>query len=367
MNYLEFTAEDLLSDDSFLNYCMRTNEIDVQFWTNWLKVNPQKGPEVKKATELYNILNGNLLSQVEEDQKNFKSLFQQHILNSRSKEPSQVNPGRSFYRRIYMMAGIAAALAGAFFIIPWSAKNTASTDELSILYSQISQPGEKKFFQLPDGSQINLNSGSSIRIVKGFNEDTREILLEGEAYFEIAHNAKKPFIIHTKWMDVKVLGTVFNVKAYPADPEAETSLISGSIEVTLKNRNNKKVILRPHEKITLSTESGDPSRENELTPPTTTTPNKIAGMNIAPIDSNLNEISWMRNQLIFSNEIFERMAVELERNYNIAIVFEDEEIRHYRYTATFDKKTITQILEALKLSRSFNYTFENENKIIIRK
>lgn len=369
MNYIEYTPEDFLSDDSFLNYCMHKSKEDVQFWTNWLQQNPQKSSEVRKAKELYAILNGNLASQVQEDQQLFTTLFQQHLLTSQREYESKPGTRSVFVRRVlYTTLGAVAAVVVAFFIIPRYVQPSGPDDNNQTVYSHVSQPGEKKFFQLADGSQINLNSGSSIRIAKGFNEAKREIFLEGEAYFEIAHNAGKPFIIHTKWMDIKVLGTVFNVKAYPTDPEAETSLISGLVEVTLKSRNNKKVILKPREKITISIQSALQATEKPVTASDVrTAAYKISGLNIAPIDSSVAEISWMKNQVLFANESFDRIAVELERNYDIKIVFENEEVRNYRYTATFDKKTINQILEALKLSRSFNYEFEDGNKIIIRK
>jgi len=346
---------------------MHKNQNDVHFWTKWQEANPQKIPDVRKAKELYNILNGNLDLQVKEDQKIFKTLFQQHLsTNSSNRKVKEIVKTSSVYKSVYILIGVAAAIVGAFFIFPWSSENQGSNQNLPTLYSQVSQPGEKKFFQLPDGSQITLNSGSSIRVVKGFNNDRREILLEGEAYFEITHNPKKPFIIHTKMMDIKVLGTVFNVKAYPADPESETSLISGSVEITLKDRNNKKVILRPHEKITLSAEMDDPSAGNSVTHSDAKKLEKAPGVNISRLDSTVIETPWMRNQLLFANQSFERIAVELERNYNVRFEFEDNEIRNYRYTATFEKKTITQILEALKLSRSFDYKIMDGKTIVVK-
>ena len=80
-----------------------------------------------------------------------------------------------------------------------------------------------------------LNAGSTLTMAKDFNEQSREVTLEGEAFFDVSHNPGKPFIIHTTSMNVRVLGTVFNVKAYPADKLAETSLLKGSVEITLKN------------------------------------------------------------------------------------------------------------------------------------
>src|SRR6185295_4150484 len=84
------------------------------------------------------------------------------------------------------------------------------------------------------------------------NKDLREVTLNGEAYFDVTKNAEKPFIIHTKKMDVKVIGTVFNVRSYNDEKTAEASLIRGSIEVTFKDRKDQKIILIPNQKISVA-------------------------------------------------------------------------------------------------------------------
>src|SRR5690606_22571909 len=101
--------------------------------------------------------------------------------------------------------------------------------------TEVSKPGERKSIQLPDGTKVMLNAGSTIHIAADFNATSRQLTLVGEAFFDVVHNAEKPFIIHTGAMDIKVLGTVFNVRAYPGDKTSETSLLKGSVEVTLKN------------------------------------------------------------------------------------------------------------------------------------
>ena len=93
-----------------------------------------------------------------------------------------------------------------------------------------------------------------ITIILYFNKDLREVTLNGEAYFDVTKNAEKPFIIHTKKMDVKVIGTAFNVRSYSDEKTAEASLIRGSIEVTLKDRKDQKIILKPNEKISIATD-----------------------------------------------------------------------------------------------------------------
>ena len=114
------------------------------------------------------------------------------------------------------------------------------TDKLSAeqaLSSIVTKNGNRTKIVLPDGSQVWLNAGSKLDYNNFvFNKDLREVTLDGEAYFDVTKNAEKPFIIHTKKMDVKVIGTAFNIRSYNDERTAEASLIRGSIEVTLKDR-----------------------------------------------------------------------------------------------------------------------------------
>jgi ferric-dicitrate binding protein FerR (iron transport regulator) len=171
-------------------------------------------------------------------------------------------------------------------------------------------------------------------------------------------------------MDVKVLGTVFNVKAYPGDKITETSLIKGSVEVTLNSGARKKVILHPNEKIILPNDllrvpvaaADEPKAASAETDKY-----RITGLTYNVIDSTLAEVSWTENRIVFNENSLDEIATELERWYSVSIRFEDEAVRKYRFTAVFDRKNITQVLDALQLSRPFEYKIENDNKIVIRK
>ena len=213
-----------------------------------------------------------------------------------------------------------------------------------------------------------LNAGSTLTMAKDFNEKSREVTLEGEAFFDVSHNPGKPFIIHTSAMNVRVLGTVFNVKAYPADKTSETSLLKGSVEITLKNDIKKKIILRPNEKIVLPNVMAEKFQaENVTTKQITAIPVDYTIAGLTYIDSTVKEVSWTENRLAFTDNSFEEIAPELERWYNVSIDIEDEAVKEFRFTATFDQKNIIQILDVLQLTRPFEYSVEQNNQIIIRK
>ena len=129
-----------------------------------------------------------------------------------------------------------------------------------------------------------------------------ELTLTGEAYFDVAHDEKKPFILHTRKMDVKVLGTVFNVKAYPGDDLTEAALIRGSIEVTFPGRPQEKLILKPNDKISIVSKE---TNKKVDTARRTQDGNKerpaimVSSIQYEPADSAVIETAWVNNKLIF--------------------------------------------------------------------
>ena len=110
-------------------------------------------------------------------------------------------------------------------------------------------PTKKDQLTLSDGTVVTLNSATTIKYPDHFGDSTREIYLEGEAYFDVSKDPLHPFIIHTDKMNIRVLGTSFNVKSYQSEPLGEASLINGSIEVTLNDRPSDRIILKPKEKL----------------------------------------------------------------------------------------------------------------------
>jgi transmembrane sensor len=368
MDYEQYEVEDFLMDDSFRNYCLGRNEKDVRFWQQWIKAHPKKLSLLQQAKEMYFVLNGNITpQQLQQDEQKFRAIAEKHMAATQQEEPlvlNQPSARSTRTKKIWLYTGLAAAAVLAVIVL--SNLLQPKTAMQPNKYTVMSNAGERKSFQLPDGSKVTLNAGSIITLSWNFNDQSRELVLQGEAFFDVAHDAARPFIIHTHTMDVKVLGTVFNVKAYPKDKITETALLKGLVEVTVHNTNNKKIILHPNQKIILpNAYAPDPKPEvvgNKKEP------EKNEGYTIAPLtysttDSALVEVSWTQNRLVFNDTNFEEIAAQLERWYNVTIRFGNEAVKQYRFTAKFDQKNITQVLDALKWSRPFKYTI-SENNII---
>jgi transmembrane sensor len=370
MQYTDYAVEDFLLDASFRNYCLGSPSKDVTFWENWVAANPHRFDDIMQAKEMFFLLNGDIRpEQLRQDRQLFKESFEAHLGSEYQPETQHSTPGTGFrFKKLFIYVTLAAAVLAGIFILPKvMVKPSPAPAPLQYEFTQASRAGERKSFQLPDGSKVMLNAGSTLTMAQDFNTSSREITLEGEAFFDVSHNPGKPFIIHTTTMNVKVLGTVFNVKAYPADKTAETSLLKGSVEITLKNDAKKKIILRPNEKIVLpnvvTEKPAEPKTKNPK--PKTHVDYTIAALTY--IDSAVKEVSWTENRLAFTENSFEEIAPVLERWYNVTITIEDEAVKQYEFTATFDQKNIIEILNYLQMTRQFDYIIEKNNQIIIRK
>ncbi len=271
-------------------------------------------------------------------------------------------------------AAIVIVAAGNLFVFGKSLWNHDKSAE-SLAGKEVNEistrPGSKSKIQLPDGSIVMLNSGSKLIYNKDYGIDNREVTLVGEGFFDVKKNKEKPFIINTANINIKVLGTVFNVKAYPEDKKTETSLIRGSIEVTIKNRPNDKIILSPSEKLVV--ENGlvpdkkvRQKNDGELVaaPAGLNTLIAINKLKYSPVDSSVAETLWIENKLVFRDESFEELAMRMQRWYDVSISITDEKLAEKRLTGIFERETIEQALEALKISIPFHYE-KNGSKIII--
>lgn len=221
--------------------------------------------------------------------------------------------------------------------------------------------GIRKEIILPDGTLVRLNSDSKLSYDLDMqSRSQRNVTITGEAFFKVAHDKRRPFIVETNKIAIKVLGTEFNVRDYPGDRKSETTLIKGSIELTINDRSGQKFLLKPSEKFALIKNSKKPSGRNEGS--------VLMIGNISPVkfgdQEYIEEISWTENKLVFENESFEDLSPKLERWYNVKIILNDPNIKSYRFTGVFIKENIIQALEAMQLIKSFHYKLK-ENEVTI--
>ncbi|MGC4232665.1 MAG: DUF4974 domain-containing protein [Niabella sp.] len=221
------------------------------------------------------------------------------------------------------------------------------------------QRGSKSYTVLPDGTQVWLNADTKISYGKSFGNGSREVTLTGEAYFDVVKDASKPFVVHTEAMDVIVLGTAFNVSAYKGEIHTEATLIRGAIEVSLKKYHNKKVILKPFEKLLVKNTPDSVTKEEQKQQQEVAmfTLSKISK---ASLDSGSVETQWVQNRLVFANSTLEEIAVRLARWYDVNITITNQALKQTRYSAEFDDATLEEVMQSLKFAGKFNYNIDNK-------
>ena len=300
-----------------------------------------------------------------------------HELDSES-EDFQLYPTKAYgYQRWRSLAAFLIFMV--FTVSAYQLYSHKKTNELNGLshFNEIKVSlGTKTKVQLPDGSKVWVNSDSKLSYPNSFKGHTREIYLEGEAYFDVVKDSKHPFIVHTSGIDIRVLGTAFNVKAYKAESTIEATLVHGLIEVTkTENPNEAKIILHPHEKLIFDKLAKE---ERVIKHPAAST-EKLAvkyslpspAIIISPLskniaDSAIKETSWIYNRLTFEDERFEDLTIKIERWFNVHITISNEKIKSYRTTGSFENETIDEALKELQYLVPFNYKL-NGREVMITK
>jgi transmembrane sensor len=276
-------------------------------------------------------------------------------------------------RRLSIAALISALAIGLYLMYPSTIKIASFTKTNK---SEVSaKPGAKSKMVLPDGTTVWLNSGSKLTYSDNFRDSVRSVELDGEAFFDVVKDAKHPFIVHTSGIDIRVLGTAFNVKSYAAESTIEATLIRGLIEVVKKDEpQSPKVILRPHEKLVFNKEEHTMEKSSGTAENIKIGKAEIAprGIIITPLpknrpDTTLEETSWVYNKLIFEGDTFNELAKKMERWFNVQIVFKDQKVQEYRVAGMFENESIEQALKALQFIVPFTYKINGSEIEILKK
>lgn len=301
-------------------------------------------------------------------------LFKAYLSNNHADHSSDDLVFAKIQERIAQQEGFSLSLSKSkskWFLLKIAAAILVVVIALSVLLPYLTEistgqiasteRAAKKSFTLPDGSKVVLNAESKLIYPKAFGDKHRRVTLVGEGFFDIAKDPKHPFIIHTEQMDIKVLGTSFNLKSYPGDQFSETTLLSGAIEVTLKERPADRVTLRPSEKLIVK--NSNIKDEHPETKPNNDALTQIT--HLQKVDNTVVETSWIYNKLIFKEQSFANVSKMLERAYDVKIDFLNQDLKQLTFTGHFEKESITDILNALRLVEPFSYKVKN-NRIIIQ-
>ncbi len=349
------TVEDFLADETFQAYCDRSNLESVHYWQEWLNAHPTLRSTFEEAEQLYKILSGNR-----------KPLGDQSTLLTR-----KIHQRPSFLSSGWLQIAATLLLCSAIALWLWH-EHSHRTDEERVFVQHEpqhyeTQRGQKKKITLSDGTIVFLNAVSQLHIAADFNNKQRNVYLTGEAFFEVGHDPKKPFIVHTGTYSVNVLGTKFNVRAYPTEPNSETTLIEGSVIIQATDANTGSIELKPLQKVTFKL----PEKPKQQPAPQSTSTDADAHIEIVTFTegkpADMAETAWTENRLVISERKFFELKNDLERWFDVEIEFASEEAKNLQFTATFTSSDpIITVLNALQRANHFEYDIDKDKLITIR-
>ena len=243
------------------------------------------------------------------------------------------------------------AAAVAILIVMTLSVKMLFREDMSLSYIELStESGEiMNQISLPDGSEVNIYASTKLKYPDRFDDNIREVFLDGEAFFDVTHNENAPFVVHTDKQKITVLGTTFNVMDYSADDFAVTTLVSGSVKMQTVSKTGTTVneyILENNQQTFLDKTTSEVTLHYNV--------------KIDPTNTQVNKVYQFRERPLL--EITQR----LEKFYGVKIQIADESLKNVEYSGTFQTdQDIDEVMKFLNFGKEFSYTIENDIIIIM--
>ena len=231
---------------------------------------------------------------------------------------------------------IAAAAVVAAVLLAGGLTTVLLSKRLAQPVTVVTQLGERSQVVLPDGTKVWLNSSSSVEYVAPFFSRQRRVKMEGEAYFEVEHDRRAPFVVSTNGLDIEVLGTRFNIRNDDNDHRVTTVLLEGAVKASASGHEQASVRLHPAQQLVFDT--------------------RTHAMRLTDCPSAERSINWIDGRFCFEHDTFGEIVAELKRYYNVDIRFMDNRLRDMRFSGNFRVEDgIYHIMTVLPLTYKFNY------------
>lgn len=353
MKYNNYTFSDFLMDESFTRWAQNPNGKDASFWESWLADHPEKKFEAREAKKIISSLS---FSDKSYSREEVSDLWQKIKLEAGEDQAASIQSslswGNKTFRNLFRVAAVivpfivAAVLFFFFRDVPQEQVVSISPQNIE----KVNPKGSKLTTFLPDGSKVKLNADSKITYEKPFGENERIVTLEGEAFFDITHDKTRPFIVKSGNIITRVLGTSFNVKAYPDEGLISVAVKSGLVSVEntnlkLANDQNRSIVIQPREMATY-TESSNRTEVSDFDP--------------AEI------LAWNEGVLLLNNASIEEFVKVAERWYGVDIVVDRSEPITKGITGRYKDVTLESILEGHKDASEFDYEFLKDGNVLIK-
>lgn len=295
-----------------------TNLVEETKIKDWLEGSAENRKEYLRERRLFDLT---ILS----DEKSYHAT---KLLNTRK---------RSYYVEALKIAAtivITLIISSLYFAIP-DQEDEVAMQTVTVPY------GQRVNLVLSDGTNVWLNSGTKMSYPQTFAKKSREIYLDGEAYFDVSHNKEKPFLVHTNLFDIEVLGTKFNVDSYSRDDVFESSLMEGVVKV-IRKKDNSSLILSPSYKVALR-----------------------GGKMVVEKIEDYNTYRWREGLICFKNKYFLDLLAEFEKYYDIRIIVEGSKLANPILTGKFRVSDGAEYaLKVLQKDVKFRYKRNVDSNII---
>lgn len=325
-------------DDLIVKYLNRqSNQHEIAELQSWISESEENQRYFIETQYLWNHTGVKNKPDIDTAFQNFKNRLQEE-------RPVKL---RSRLARLYPVLRYAAILLIAFvlggmsyYFINGYQVNKNDSKQYSIYVPY----GAKTRVELPDKSVVWLNAGSTLSYKQSFDKKARNVYLKGEGYFEVKHNASRPFIVHANQASIEDLGTEFDVKAYPEDTDLNVTLLKGSIQLTTIYKPGKPLLLKPNQSAII---------------------NKLQkNVVVKPVVAD-NAAAWTQGKILFNDVLFGNIVRRLERDYNVKIVVKNPKLNKLRFIGDFQNaQSIGEILDIMTANNDFHYK-RNKNVITV--
>ncbi|NJK93566.1 MAG: FecR family protein [Bacteroidales bacterium] len=239
----------------------------------------------------------------------------------------------------------------------------------SLAYNEIIVPlGAKSQVILPDGTKVWLNAGSKLKYPVLFENKSRKVFLEGEAFFDVTPDKERMFLVKTSDITIKVFGTRFNVKSYPEENKVTTTLVEGLVAIETGDKNKSDTYLKPNQTATFFKDKSAtlPESKTIISDPRNSGRSAISDLIVAKEVDPAPMTSWKDKRWVIDSEELGQLAVVFERRYNVKISFADSSLKKYTFTGSLTDETFEQVLKIIQLSAPVKFEV-NHNMVTIKK
>ena len=296
---------------------------------DWRKESPENEKVYNENLSAWESIS--LLNEMEQ----FNSFEALKKINSKLSQPGPSSKWWHFIQRAAAILLLPLLIYSAY--ISFHKNDSAGETEREIMQKVTSRQGMVTQFTMNDGTKVWLNSGTELEFPMHFSGKKREVILKGEAFFEVSEDKKHPFCVRTNNLNIQVLGTSFNVESYEDDVLSEVVLVKGGVELSSETGGvlNEFGLMHPDQRVVYD--------KNK---------HKIVKKEDVEV---YKYISWRDGYLIFRDDRMEEVIKNLNRWFNVEIIIKDEELKSYRFRATFKNENLMQVLNLLKLSSPIDY------------